>query len=86
MTAEDRNLIRGFKKRIDSPSTDSESCSKLTMGEFISPICKMKRQGAAGLDGIASNFLKALGPIAFQELLEIFLLTYISLSIFVRAI
>ena len=49
MTAEDRNLIRGFKKRIDSPSTDNESCSKLTMGEFISAICKMKRQGAAGL-------------------------------------
>ena len=86
MTDEDRNLIRGFKKRIDSSSTDNESCSKLTMGEFISAICKMKRQGAAGLDGIAPNFRKALVPIVFQELLEIFLLTYISLSIFVRAI
>ena len=63
MTSENRNLIRTFKKRIYSLSTDNESCSKLTMGELISAILKIKCKGVAGPDGIPPTFLKALGLI-----------------------
>ena len=42
------------------------------MGELTSAIQKMKRKGAAGLEDIPLTFLKALGPINFQELLKIF--------------
>ena len=72
MTVEDRNLIKEFKKRIDSPSTDNKMCSRLTMGELISAVWMMKCKVAADPDDIPPTFLKALGPIALQELLEIF--------------
>ena len=72
MTDEDRNLIREFKKRINSSSTDNESCSKLTIGKLTSAIQKMECKGAAGPDDFPPTFLKTLGPITLQELLEIF--------------
>ena len=72
MIVEDCNFIREFKKRIDSLSTDNESCSKLTMVELTSAIQKMKGKGGAGPEDILLTFLKALGPISFQELLKIF--------------
>ena len=72
MIVEDCNFIREFKKRIDSLSTDNGSCSKLTMVELTSAIQKMKGKGGAGPEDILLTFLKALGPINFQELLKIF--------------
>lgn len=72
MTAEDCYLIREFKNRIDSSSTDNESCSKFTMGKLTSAIQKMKQKEAAGPDDTPPTFLKALDPITLQELLEIF--------------
>ena len=72
MTVKDCNLIREFKKWIDSLSTDNESCYHLTMDKLTSAIQKMKRKGAAGPDDLSPTFLNALCPIAFQELLEIF--------------
>lgn len=72
MTAKDCYLIKQFKNRIDSSSTDNESCSKLTMGKLTSAAQKMKQKEAAGPDSISPTFLKALDPITLQELLEIF--------------
>ena len=72
MSAADRQLNRKLKKRLDAPSTDDESCSKFTMRELTSAINKMKRKGAAGPDNIPPTLMKALGPIALQELLAIF--------------
>ena len=72
MTAEDCNVISGFKNRIGSPSTDNKSYSKLTMDDLTSAIHKMKHKGDDSPDGIPPTFLKALSPIALQELLEIF--------------
>ena len=60
MSAADRQLNRDLKKRLNAPSTDDESCSKFTMRELISAY------------NIPPTFLKALGPIALQELLVIF--------------
>ena len=42
------------------------------MGELQSAIKRMKGKGAAGSDNIPPSFLKALGPLALQELLSIF--------------
>ena len=42
------------------------------MAELKRAIKKMKRKGAAGPDEIPPSFIKELGPIALQELLNIF--------------
>lgn len=63
MTTKSHVLIRWFKKRIGSPSTDNRSWSKLTIGELISAIPKIKCNGAAGPDCIPPIFLKDLGLI-----------------------
>ena len=72
MSAADQQPNRDLKKRLDAPSTDNESCSKFTMRELTSAINKMKHKGAAGPDSIPPTLLKALGPMALQELLAIF--------------
>ena len=72
MSAADRQLNIELKKRLDAPSTDDVSCSKFTMRELTSAINKMKCKGAAGPGNIPPIFMKALGPIALQELLAIF--------------
>ena len=68
MTAKDCNLIREFKKQIDSPSTDQERCSKFTLEELIFA----KRNDATGPDSIPPTCLKDLSPIVLRELLKIF--------------
>ena len=72
MSAADRVLNRNFKKRLDAPTTDDESCSNFTIKELTSAIQRMKKKGAAGPDNIPPTFLKVLGPLALQELLSIF--------------
>ena len=72
MSAADRVLNRNFKKRLDAPTTDDESCSNFTIKELTSAIQRMKKKGAAGPDNTPPTFLKALGPLALQELLSIF--------------
>ena len=42
------------------------------MGKLQSAIKRMKGKGAAGPNNIPPSFLKALGPLALQELLPIF--------------
>ena len=50
MSAADRVLNRNFKKRLNAPTTDDESCSNFTIKELTSAIQRMKRKGAAGPD------------------------------------
>ena len=77
MTVEDCNLIREFKERIESPSADNGSCSNFTMGKLTSAIQKRKCKGTADPYDILPTFVKALGPIALQELLEIFNVSFL---------
>ena len=77
MTVEDCNLIREFKERIESSSADNGSCSNFTMGKLTYAIQKMKCKRAADPYDILPTFVKVLGPIAFQELLEIFNVSFL---------
>ncbi len=77
MKREDRDLNRKVLKRLEAPTVDDESCCSLKMGELRNAIKRMKRKGAAGPDGIPPTFLKALGPCALTELLEIFNMSFL---------
>ena len=55
MTFKNRSLIRKCSRNELNPSTDDESCSKLTLGKLISVMHYMKCKGAACPDGIAST-------------------------------
>ena len=69
---EERDENRWLKKVLESPSVDDKSCDKLTLSELKKAIRKMKKKGAAGPDDIPPTFLKALGPVALAELLDMF--------------
>ena len=83
MSQSDRDINRQFKKCLNAPSVDDESCALLLMGELQSAIKRMKGKGGAGPDNIPLSFLKSLGPLALQELLSIFNSSF-SLSHFPR--
>ena len=72
MSQSDRDTNQQFKKRINVPSVDDESCAPLLTSELQSAIKKMKGKGAASPDNIPPSFLKSLGPLALQESLSIF--------------
>ena len=72
MSQSARDINRQFKKCLHAPSVDNESCAPLQMSKLQSAIKRMKDKGAAGPDNIPPSFLKALGPLALQELLSIF--------------
>ena len=72
MSRSDRHINQQLKKCLHAPSVDDESCTPILMGELQSAIKRMKGKGAAGPDNIPTTFLKALGPLALQELLSIF--------------
>ena len=69
---EERAENRRLKKTLESPSVDDESSAKFTMSELKKAIRRMKAKGAAGPDDIPPAFLKALGPVALMELLDMF--------------
>ena len=72
MSQADRDINQQFKKRLNAPSVEDESCAPLQMGELLSVIKKMKGKGAGGPDNIPPSFLKLLSPLALQESLSIF--------------
>ena len=72
MSQSDRDINRQFKKCLHAPFVDDESCVPLLIGELKSAIKRMKVKGAGGPNNIPPSFLKALGPLALQELLSIF--------------
>ena len=70
MSHPNRDINWQFKKHIDAPSVDNESCAPLQMGELLSAIKKMEGKGAAGPSQVAWPF----GPpgITIQVQLIIF--------------
>ena len=70
-TKEDRDTNRELKKRL-SNAPPNASTPKFNMRELRRAISKMKAKGAAGPDDIPPSFLKALGPKALSNLLDIF--------------
>ena len=71
-TPKERAINRRLKKILSSPTANNLSCIQFTMEELEAAIHKMRRKGAAGSDNIPPSFLKALGPSAKSELLNIF--------------
>ena len=72
MSRADQHLNHQFKKHLNAPSVDDESCAPLQMGELLSALEEMKGEGAVGPVNALPSFLKSLGPLALQELLSIF--------------
>ena len=56
---------------VNDQETD-ESCKPFTKEELDRALNKMKTKGACGPDDIPPTFLQALGPLAKEELLDIF--------------
>ena len=77
MSKEDKGLNLRCKKMVEGPSVDDMSCAVITLQELIKAIFQMKGKGAAGPDEIPPIFLKSLGPIALNELLEIYNLSFL---------
>ena len=67
MSQSDCDINRQFKKCLETPPGDDESCAPLLMGELQSAIKRMKGKGATGPDNIPPSFLKSLDPLALQE-------------------
>ena len=72
MTKEDCDFNHFLTKHLNTPSIDYESCSSNSMTELLSAMQKKKCKRAAGPDDISPTFLKLLNPLALQELLSIF--------------
>ena len=72
MSRANRDLNGQFKKCLNEPCTDHESCAPLQTSELLSAIKKMKWKVAAFPESISPSFLRSLGPLALQELLSIF--------------
>ena len=70
MSQYDPDINWQFRKSIKVLSADDEICTPILMSELQSAIKKMKAKRAAGPDNIPPSFLKSLGPLALQELLE----------------
>ena len=51
---------------------DDMSCAVITLRELIKVIFQMKGKGAASPDDIPPIFLKSLGPMALNELFEVY--------------
>ena len=71
MSRNDRIVNRELKKRMKACGSFSEESVPFSMSELELALKAMKARGAAGPDGIAPRFLKNLGPIARQWLLNI---------------
>jgi hypothetical protein len=78
LSDEERAENHRLKKTLQTPSVDDESSTKITMSELKKAILKMKAKGAAGPDDIPPSFLKALGPVALEELLDLFNRSFLS--------
>ena len=66
----ERSVARKLKRLLRAKPADT-TIPLFTLEELKSAITKMRRKGAPGPDNIPPAFLKELGPIALNELLEI---------------
>ena len=69
---EDKVHNRQAKKMLSQPTVNDVTTEPFNMEELDAAIQKTRAKGAAGDDDIPPTFLKALGPKAKQELLDIF--------------
>jgi ribonuclease HI len=79
MSADDRAVNRRLKKTLREHRRhreDRDEVPDFTMPELKKAIKKMKMKGAPGPDDIPPSFLKNLGPVALQKLLDIFNLSF----------
>ena len=71
-TKEERDTNRASKKLLQT-ATVSEECSQdFTEAELNKGLRRMRTKGAAGPDEITPAFIKAFGPAARKELLDLF--------------
>ena len=71
-TKRERATNRKAKRALrDRYGEDHQSCSPISERELSNAIGAMRSSGAAGPDDIPPSFLKALGPLAREELLHI---------------
>ena len=68
---EERKLNLRLRRLLDSTPPESDDCLEFSMNELETAIKRMRRRGAPGPDDIPPAFLKELGPIALQELIDI---------------
>ena len=73
---EERSINRLAKRLRESPSAHDESCVDFTLKELNKAAKRMRTKGAAGPDKITPAFIKAFGPVARDELLEMFNLSW----------
>ena len=76
LSKEDREFRTQFLKKVKAPTVEDESTSPLKMQELKRAIKQARAKGQYGPDEIPPTFLKALGPLALAELLEIFNLSF----------
>ena len=70
---ERKNVHKELKHVLKNTSTvEDESSLPFTPAELKAAIKKCRKKGAPGPDDIPPTFLKALGPLALEELLAIF--------------
>ena len=72
ISSQRKEWLDAMKKMLQTPTVDDENGAPLTMDELDKALAAMKAKGAPGPDDIPPTFLKALGPIAKAELLDIF--------------
>lgn len=73
---DERDRIREMKRAFEPEDTtvkeeDKECCKPFSIEELKTAIKSMRTKGAPGVDDIPPAFIKNLGPVALEELLEI---------------
>ena len=71
----ERAIARAARRRVREACEEEDEgleSSPFTLDELDRALCLMKARSAGGADGIAPRFLKALGPVARQFLLNCF--------------
>ena len=71
LSKEDRRKKRELKTQLKKQGPEEELCKDFDLQELKKAIKNMKAKGAAGPDDIPPTFLKNLGKVALNELLEI---------------
>ena len=71
LSKEDRKKKRELKTLIKKQGPEEEICKDFDIQELKKAIKNMKAKGASGPDDIPPTFLKNLGKVALNELLEI---------------
>ncbi len=80
----ERSRIRQLKEVVRSPTVDVACCQPFQSWELDRAVRQIRSKGAAGPDDKPPTFLKALGPRAKSELLEIFICSSVTGTVILR--